>query len=69
MKDIEKEIELVRLAILDTINHSEVRTNVALAAMTELTMDFWMATTGSNKSEALDGLSRCVNTLILRKYP
>ncbi len=69
MIDTEKEIELVRLAILDTITHTEVRTNVALAAMTELTMDFWMATTGRNKSEALDGLSRCVNTLMLRKYP
>ncbi len=68
MKKDDKEIQLLRLALLDTINEANLRTGIVVATVTELATDFWMANTNNHKEIALEGLSQCINTLMTKKY-
>ncbi len=68
MKDNGKDIEKLRSEILKTINRFGATNQVALGTLTELTVDMWMFCTCQDKSHAMDGLSRSVNTVMLGKY-
>ncbi len=67
-KEVNKDIQLLRLELLKVINESGYSRKIILATISELVVDAWMYFCEQQKPEALDGLSRSINVVMEGKY-